>query len=58
MRTEETTIPVAGNFRCCLASVAVEFLTKQVSVGEVSKCKSCGAEFVLNEDKVWLRQDD
>jgi hypothetical protein len=53
MKTEETRIPVAGVLRCCLESVAIDHLGKEVNPGDVSHCKHCGEMFVLCEDGHW-----
>ena len=58
MNLEETRIPVAGNFRCRLASVATEYEGKEVAVGDTSECKHCKAKFVLAEDKNWREVEE
>ena len=51
---EETTITQAGVYRCCLGSVAIEYLGKKVEPGTESTCEYCGEEFRLQEDWVWV----
>lgn len=59
----ETKIPMPGIFRCCLASVAIEFIDddnkkgKKVDIGTKSYCKHCNREFMLTTTKAWLPVD-
>jgi hypothetical protein len=59
----ETHIPVAGVMRCCLASVAIEYVDagSMVSEGDKSKCKHCGLGFTLRKPirgkMVWYPDD-
>jgi len=45
----DTRIAIGGAFRCCLETVATEFIDagKRVRVGARSRCHHCDAEFVL-----------
>jgi len=48
---EETTIEKGGVVRCCLGSVATEYLGQRVHLGAKSKCEHCGTTFTLVELK-------
>lgn len=48
---EETTIEKGGVVRCCLGSVATEYLGQRVMLGAKSKCQHCGTTFTLVEIK-------
>lgn len=58
MQLSETRIPVGGNFRCCLESVGIDHLGRDVEAGDISQCLHCRAKFVLSEDKIWRRIED
>lgn len=58
MKLSETTIPIGGNFRCCLESVTSEYLDKEVKVDSTSECKYCHTKFKLNENKIWERLEN
>lgn len=44
---EETTIEQGGVMRCCLGTVAREYLGQRVKLGDKSKCLHCGTTFTL-----------
>lgn len=52
---EETAIEQGGVMRCCLGSVAREYLLPgvKVKIGDKSECKHCHQKFTL----VWVRPD-
>jgi hypothetical protein len=57
MKITETRVTTVGVFRCCLGSVATEYLDGDVAIGATSKCKHCDTEFTLVDDAnqyVWL----
>jgi hypothetical protein len=58
MKITDTTVATAGVFRCCIGSVATEYLdTINVAIGATSKCKHCNREFTLVDDAthcVWI----
>jgi hypothetical protein len=58
MKITETRVTTAGVFRCCLGSVATEYLEGgDVAIGATSKCKHCDREFTLVDDAnhcVWI----
>jgi len=58
MKLDETRVPLAGNFRCCLASVGHEYTRKNVEVGDVSECEFCHRKFVLTDRKIWEDADE
>ena len=49
MTLHETTIDTAGVFRCCLASVASEYIGKKVHIGDKSRCQYCHMTFTLTK---------
>jgi hypothetical protein len=53
MSIKQTRIPMAGVLRCCLESVATEFLDppQEVNEGQTSACKHCGMTFTLRQEK-------
>ena len=53
MKLDETRISIGGTFRCCLSSVASEYLNKEVEIGNISECKYCHEKFILEDDKMW-----
>jgi hypothetical protein len=58
MKITDTRVTQVGVFRCCVASVATEYLEAgDVAIGSTSKCKHCDREFTLVDDAnyyVWL----
>jgi hypothetical protein len=55
MKISDTRIEEAGVFRCCVGSVATEYLNKDVDIsGSSSECKHCGRAFHLNALGVWV----
>lgn len=44
---DETDIETAGVMRCCLATVAEEYIGKRVALGATSKCRHCNTAFTL-----------
>jgi len=52
---EDTTIEKGGVVRCCLGSVATEYLGQRVMLGAKSKCPHCGTTFTLVEIKPGMR---
>lgn len=61
MKTKETMITSAGVYRCCLSSVATEYLEGEVDIdyGDRSKCEHCDREFELVNDDcaLWVPVD-
>ena len=61
MKITDTTISSGGVFRCCLSSVATEYLAVgEVEYSDRSHCKHCDREFELvneGEHDVWLPVD-
>ena len=49
MSIYETTIDTAGVFRCCLNTVAREYIGKKVHIGYKSRCHYCGMTFTLTK---------
>lgn len=49
MKIDKTIITAAGVFRCCLASVACEYVDegRDVELGDKSKCAHCNKPFTL-----------
>ena len=49
MSIYETVIDTAGVFRCCLNTVASEYIGKKVNIGSKSRCQGCGRTFTLTK---------
>lgn len=51
MNVEDTEIEQGGVMRCCLATIAREYLTdfKPVQIGDTSTCPHCKTKFILVE---------
>jgi hypothetical protein len=62
MKLTDTRVTSSGVFRCCVETVATEYLDGDgvVAIGATSKCKHCDREFTLVDDAnyyVWLPTD-
>lgn len=63
MNVSQTTIPIGGVLRCCLATVATEYVDRDepVNEGSTSQCHHCSRSFTLrkrlNGKMVWWPDD-
>ncbi len=44
---ENTLIEQGGVFRCCLGTVAEEYISREVEIGDTSECTHCHTKFEL-----------